>query len=65
MHVERLNDDGDEALRTVGGRCVASTDPGGIWLRDDIYTRDQLRELLPHLVAWAETGSLEARDERR
>lgn len=61
MHVERLTDDGDELLWSVDGTLLATATS---LLSFDVYyyTRDQLREMLPHLAAWCETGSLEVKD---
>lgn len=61
--VERLADD-EQVVRNSEGFRVATAAEDKLWMQA-YFTRDELRELLPHLAAWCETGSLEARDERR
>jgi hypothetical protein len=47
-----------------GGILCGVEMSGGLYIPDNEWTRDELRELLPHLAAWCETGSLEVSDER-
>lgn len=71
MKVEKRQDDDLEVIQlfdTVGDMMEVIADEDYDTLSFDMsedyceFTRDQMKDLLPHLAAWCETGSLEVSD---